>query len=356
MLGVVINHLIMQGGVLHASTDSGKTAIIWLVEIVAYLSVDCYILISGYVNYSDTYKGYKFNRIVDLWFQVVFWGIFLYLPSFLGLHNTCQVSDFVKTIFPITFNTYWFFTAYFALWFVMPALNSLCSKVKVGQAKEIVVVMLIVFSGYATLTSPVGDVFGLSGGFSFLWFCMLYVIGALIRKYKIFVYKTGKLLTVMTVGIAITWFCVCFLGKVTKLIFGKEIGELLLVSYNSPTILLASICLVAWFSKMELRKGKKLIRYWSSATFGVYIIHMHPWIKNYILLNNFTFINNASAWLIPIELVGCGLLITVICLVLDKGREYLFKMLKIDGIEKKINNVLNVGINLLGKIKIDENK
>jgi hypothetical protein len=41
---------------------------------------------------------------------------------------------------------------------------------------------------------------------------------------------------------------------------------------------------------------------------------------------------------------------------LDKGREYLFKMLKIDGIEKKINNVLNVGINLLGKIKIDENK
>lgn len=107
---------------------------------------------------------------------------------------------------------------------------------------------------------------------------------------------------------------------------------------------------------MELRKGKKFIRYWSSATFGVYIIHMHPWIKNYILLNNFTFINNASAWLIPIELVGCGLLITVICLVLDKGREYLFKMLKIDGIEKKINNVLNVGINLLGKIKIDENK
>ncbi len=47
MLAVVVNHL-MQGRVLNASANNNnKTAIIWLVEVIAYLSVDCYILISG---------------------------------------------------------------------------------------------------------------------------------------------------------------------------------------------------------------------------------------------------------------------------------------------------------------------
>ncbi len=46
MLAVVINYL-MQGRVLNASANNNKTAIIWLVEVIAYLSVDCYILISG---------------------------------------------------------------------------------------------------------------------------------------------------------------------------------------------------------------------------------------------------------------------------------------------------------------------
>ena len=47
MLAVVVNHL-MQGRVLNASANNNnKTAIIWLVEVIAYLSGDCYILISG---------------------------------------------------------------------------------------------------------------------------------------------------------------------------------------------------------------------------------------------------------------------------------------------------------------------
>ena len=322
-----------------------------MIEIVAYLSVDVYILISGYVNYSDGYKGYKFNRIIDLWFQVVFWGMVLYSVSVLVLQNNHHMSDFLKALFPITFNQYWFFTSYVALWFAIPALNLLCSKVERKEAKEIITVMLIFFSGYATIISPIGDSFGLSRGFSFLWFCMLYVIGALMKKYQFFTNKTVMLLIGIVIGIGTTWFCVCFLGRITKVILGKEIGESLLVSYNSPTILLASICLVVFFSKVELTGGKKFLRYWSSVTFGVYIIHMHPVIKNHMLLNKFIFIKDTALWLIPIELVGFGILITTICLILDKWRERLFKILKVDEIEKKLNCVLNTIIKTLGTKK-----
>ena len=37
-------------------------------------------------------------------------------------------------------------------------------------------------------------------------------------------------------------------------------------------------------------------------------------------------------------------MITTLCLLLDKGHEYLFKLIKMDVVEEKINNILNLSI------------
>lgn len=138
----------------------------------------------------------------------------------------------------------------------MPVLNLLCAKLELKQAKISLLVILVVFSGYATSIRPVGDIFALCGGFSFLWFCILYSIGALIKKYNVFVCENVKLLKSIIVNLGITWFSVCFLGGMTKVIVGQEIGESFLIEYNSPTVLIASICIMILFLKMKIKRGE----------------------------------------------------------------------------------------------------
>ena len=69
MMMVVLLHVLGHGGVYSYAgslTDNYKVA--WFLEALAYCSVNCYALISGFANVKS---GFKFRRIVYLWLEVV---------------------------------------------------------------------------------------------------------------------------------------------------------------------------------------------------------------------------------------------------------------------------------------------
>lgn len=342
MIGVVTNHLLTQGGALYVSNNDVQNAIIYLFVIVSYFAVNCYILISGYVNYSENeIKKGRYSKIVSLWLQVVFWGIILNILPGYFITGTISAKSIIMSIFPVTFQQYWFFTAYFGLFFVMPTLNHLCSTYSKSKLLKLIIVCTMLFSVYATFVSPLGDHFLLSRGFSFLWFCMLYVIGASMKKYDWMKYsKNSYLISLLALNIIITLFCSIFLGKLTHSLFGVSLGESILLSYNSPTILVGAVCIVALFIRLDFKHLRGIIRYWSSVTFGVYIIHMHPIIKNYLLMNNFEWLGYLNVLIMPFVIVGIAILITIVCLVLDKIREYIFCFLKVKKIGLLLENCI----------------
>ena len=335
MFGVVANHLLVQGGALYVENTFWQNTIVWLVEIISYVAVDCYIIVSGYVNYKEEYKKKKYSRIIDLWFQVVFWGIIVNLIA--NFFVPITISDWIHSLFPITFQQYWFFTTYFALFFVMPVLNQLCFSMGKESMYKVLVVCILLFSVYATLISPLGDYFYVGRGFSFLWFCILYIIGALLKKYKI-VKEISWAYIGLVAGILITWFFVCFFGKITEYFVGSSIGESIFVSYNSPTILIASISCVVIFSNIQIKFLKKSVHFFSSVTFCVYIIHMHPAIKENLIRNNFEFIGKIHSIFIPIVVITMSMCITLFCMLADKCREYIFKKVRIQKVENAISN------------------
>ena len=78
MFFVVVLHCYGQGGILSTVVvDSQQYKIAWFIEIVAYCAVDIFALISGYVSYTEKEKRINYSKYLNLWFQVVFYGLLM---------------------------------------------------------------------------------------------------------------------------------------------------------------------------------------------------------------------------------------------------------------------------------------
>lgn len=70
MFMVVALHILGNRGILFNTVlYTMNYNLVWLLEILAYCSVNCYALITGYVS-TDT--KFKYSRIISLWFQLLF--------------------------------------------------------------------------------------------------------------------------------------------------------------------------------------------------------------------------------------------------------------------------------------------
>ena len=103
-----------------------------------------------------------------------------------------------------------------------------------------------------------------------------------------------------------------------------------LISYKSPTIVLAAVCLLLFFEKIRVSSfWEKMIRVFSPMAFGVYLIHNHPLIFSYLLKDRFTDYV-AFPWILEIlAVLGTAVIINLICYAIDFIRLKLFKWLHI---------------------------
>lgn len=78
MLGIVLLHIQMKGGILtNVPLGSIEYWILWFIEIVSYGAVNVFGLLSGYLLiYKDKYSSY---RLLDLLFSVCFYSFIITL-------------------------------------------------------------------------------------------------------------------------------------------------------------------------------------------------------------------------------------------------------------------------------------
>ena len=186
------------------------------------------------------------------------------------------------------------------------------------------ITIFVLFSCYATFARPYGDTFALKSGYSFLWLAAMYLVGAWIKKHSIAesisASKAGALLLF---AIMLSVCSLCFPGVLNKIF----------VSYTSPTMVLMAVAYVILFSKLQFPPlGEKIIRCFSPAAFGVYLIHVQYYIWTYYMKGRFASIADGPAWLIPVRVIGSGAVIFITCLIIEKARILLFNVLKVDRI------------------------
>ncbi len=341
MLSVVTLHILGHGKVLITSDSLFEFSVLMALKIIALPAVNCFVLISGYVGYKENNIFPKIKNILSLMFTVLFYSITIAVIFKLFTPVHIGTVEFIESFFPTVTGKYWFFSAYFGLFLLSPFLNILVSKSTLKQD----IIFLIVFLLLSTI-SVFNDVFLLSDGYSVIWFILLYLVGAMIKKNnlnKIFSGKTWSIIIVC--AFFITWLHNIILHFI-NIPFLREYSDIL-VNYVSPTVVLMAIGLFDRFSDMKSISCGKLISFLSVSAFSVYLIHDNPYIRKHIISNIHSILENSNALLTIISVLAFTVSIFCICILIDQIRILLFKMIKADKSAQLADSIIKSKFNIL---------
>lgn len=343
MFYVIILHCLNQGGLLKATIGIVKQHnFSTLLNICAYPAVDIFALISGYVAYKNMDKPTKYSRYIDLWMQVVFYGLLIYGVFNIIMPQSIIYKDFITAIFPVTNKLYWYFTAYTGLFILIPYLNKAIKNMNNTSLKKLAVLLFISFSIFDTFSKS----FYLENGYSVIWLIILYIIGATMKKCDIGKNLKSYQALLGIIGLYTLTFLYFLYGPGFKTNH-LNITRNVLVSYTSPTILGSAILYVILFSKLKFHNiTNKVIKFFAPTAFAIYIINCHGAIWTYVMKSLFVPFANKRLLLIFVSVIGFSIIFSLLSMLVDKIRILIFKLFKIDKLTIKIETLIRKIFNI----------
>lgn len=341
------------GGVL-LLTKGSKNELMWLMESFAYCAVNCYALISGYVGMN---VKYKYNRIIMLWFKTVFYTVGIIFLCQLIYSKEVSFEMWVDALFPVTRQQYWYLTAYFGLFFLMPLLN-VCLQYMERNTLKNIFILLIIFSVLPNIVRT--DIFEVHEGYSVLWLLILYLLGGYIKKFGLF-HKLSirKLIFGYIICVGMTWFLKVAIHLASQILFHVNKFGTWSYSYTFPTVVLSSIFLFLAFERMFIPdRIKKLVLFFSPLTFSVYLIHANPLVWQHLLINSFAgYVGLPVGILIMVVLLG-SFVIFIICSLIDYVRIIVIQHIHLKEKFLSLENKLKCSIIFImkGILKVPKNK
>lgn len=317
MFMIVLTHILGKGG-LRDAVDGREDAyffIVWIMQIFAYVAVNCYGLISGYIGLGSESK---LSKIALLWLQVLFYTLVITV-CFNLFGYQLDGNDWLGAFFPVVTSQYWYVTAYFGLLVFKPLLDKGLRFISDKQLGQLVVGIFLVFSLVPALFNNKVLEYSLSKGFGMTWLIILYILGAYLRRLDLEKIKTGFLLALYLFSSLIT-----FLGM-------NGIGEIWFW-YPSPSLVLASLAIFILFAKWKISgQGRlgALIAFLAPASFGVYLIHLHPLIEKHLLVDQFISLLHLEEWLLPLALFCLSFVIYLVSSLIERVRLWLFRRLRL---------------------------
>ena len=344
MYGVVLDHLLYVHGGMRKYKRYLKY--LKLLHITIGWHNDGFALISGIVGY----KSFKYANLLYLWLYVFFYcvGINLFFKIFKKINSNIAIE-----YFPVVYKRYWYFTAYFGMYLLLPIINKGISILTKFEFTLVVISTIGILVIWKDIKNPNNDVFKLHYGMTVLWILIIYILGAYIGKYGVIF--SGKKRCAFCFICLIIYLFSCFLFyKVyhNELYLGNGyyqknivtlLKQLLTDNYNGLSKTLNSVIVILFFMQIQYNKYiAQVISFLAPQAFGVYLIHENNIIKKNILKYIFDKDPYNISLISTIILVLLkALKIFIICIIIDYFRNLLFNLMRI----KKFCIYLEVKIN-----------
>ena len=135
MLMIVLMHLLNHGKVLE-TVEKGSVSyyLTWTIFGISFVSISCYILISGYFLCE---ASFSFVRLLRLEGQVWFYSAALFIAAAVVLRQPLDMSSLIAAVFPILSCEYWFVTMYAGMLILSPFLNKLLLGLSRKQFRQL---------------------------------------------------------------------------------------------------------------------------------------------------------------------------------------------------------------------------
>lgn len=337
MVMVAILHVLRQGGVLRSVAPlSISYEAAWALEIAAYCAVDCFALVSGYVGYGGRHRC---SGIVSLVLQAVFYTAGWTIAFLVFRPSAVSVGTVVKAFLPFV-DSYWYLRSYLCLFFVMPFLDALVRSIGDREVRGLAFTLASVFSVLPTVlgllfADPVFgetnyDIASTSGGFSAAWLCVLYLLGACMRRMGGLRMRKSRCVAAYAGCVALTWLWKLMIEQLAAQVGIADVAAGRLISYTSPTILGCAVALLALFSQLDLgRRATAFARFFAPLAFGAYLFHTEPLVWYELLKDAFVPLVSLSAPLLVVAVLAASLLIWLVGSLVDWVRVRLFGLLHV---------------------------
>lgn len=335
---IVILHLSYKGGLISsAKMNSTNYYSFYFILIICFVAVNLFAAVSGYLM---IHSKWKLKKLISLWFTVIFYSyLILFIGKFLLGYNI-KTPMIVDSLFPMSRNIYWYFSAYFGLYLLIPLIN-LGIKALTKQQMKIGLTIIFILGSISTIFKS--DPFGLDFGYSILWLACMYFVGAYIKLHvDTDNLKVSNLLTKYLFSVLILFGIILLTSYANVHFFTRARDVTWFIKYASPFVYVSSIYFFLLALKIPFNQPKinKIILFLSPLTFSVYLLHTHPIIFDNIIDNIASKFSNYPLFLaIGIEFI-LALAIFLGCSFIDFGRNKLFHFLKINYLSEKIANSL----------------
>lgn len=247
------------------------------------------------------------------------------------LHNQLTLKNIIIALFPVLKGRYWYITSYIFIFFSMPYLNRIVTSLDRNEFKKMLIILLILLSLLPTFFKT--DFFKSNGGMSPLWLMVCYFIGAYIKKYfneQEIRKKSCSNVFFLLVVVTLMWWMLTEYMTI-RLFNEAKLCTFWTNSYYSPVIVAMAVAAVLWGIRIQRNctKMKNIIIGLSDVTFGIYIIHCHILLWDYIIE---PFVIENSERVLSMGAI-CGTLVLMIGVLvlfllatrLERGRILLFK-------------------------------
>ena len=349
MIMIIFLHINSHGGFNNfweVKTPNGL--LLTFLFSMSMVSVNAYVLLSGYFLIEGTFKP---SKIIKLALETFFYSIVVF--TFLTIKSYhFSLQDYLKVFLPITYNSYWFVTAYIGMYLLSPAINKLINVLKT-KAFFVLLVFLIIVYCILRDTFPYSEPFEVSQGYSLVWFIIVYMIGAFIKKTSL-VEKFKHPFSLFLIFVTITFLIWVILSLLAKKFAFIEENKLInyYFRYNSFPILFGAIFLFITFARIKIKNKffSKIILFVSPLVLGVYLIHDNAFFRDYVWFSIFrTDTIPNDVWLVP-KAIGIIVTIFIVCICLEFIRALIERLIfKVKPIRTLMFKIDSFSKNLLTK-------
>ena len=277
-----------------------------------------FMFISGYFLCE---KNYRTKRLAVLWLQVFFYSILCRIITIAMGLDPLGIKIVLKTLFPVFFQRYWYFSAYVIILIASPFLNIILKKLTKKQHFWLCVIMLTLFAVVPTIFKGTW-LGGQIGNENYLKsFIALYITAGYVKFYGIGKIKKRSVYLWVALGIMLFEILSVFAVKLVDVKFNKDLSMFHFTwGMDRINVVIVSVCLFMWFKGLQI-KGGKLIALLSGSSFGVYLLHLGTWKICFGMLFD-SAATYDTPWLIP-QMLGSAVLIYLAAILTDQVRIYL---------------------------------
>jgi len=303
MVMIVAHHFALHSGFQFDPSDYSLSRF-WLRMLLmgGKIGVNVFVLISGYFLIENTQRIFNLNKCVKLWREILFYALIIF-GIFAGLKLAPIDSEMVKySILPITFSSWWFASCYFVLYLLHPFINKFLHSL---SKKEYQILLLLAFLCWSVIPTFTHSMFE---GNNLVWFIFVYCTAGYLRLYGLNPkFKGTRLFIYFLISASLT-----YASSIAFLVAGSFFPQTgwhdrAFLGQEKVLVYITSVLLFLIFTQMKTWQSK-WINIIASSTFGVYLIHDHFLIRDFLWEQTL----NSSAYLQPLSFIPYSVLV-VLC-------------------------------------------